>query len=348
MISGKYLFDEGDVLYSKIRPYLRKVVVAPFRGLCSADMYPLTVRADVVDNHFLAWLLVSDQFTAFANRESGRARMPKLNRQQLLSWVALLPPLREQHRIVRAMSQGMRAVERAQAAAAARRAAVEALAASELRGAFKGFLPLSSEQTQRPPPSGWKWRLLTSMARLETGHTPSRNQPDWWGGDIPWISLSDIRELDGRIATDTREWTNPEGIANSAARVLPAGTVVLSRTASVGFVTVMGREMATSQDFVNWVCGPELDPQFLAYVLRSSRGYIRSLSSGAIHQTVYMPTVEALSVCAPSLDEQKRIVAELGQRLDSATRLQSVVELELAAIEALPAALLRRTFSEGF
>jgi type I restriction enzyme, S subunit len=51
--------------------------------------------------------------------------------------------------------------------------------------------------------------------------------------------------------------------------------------------------MATSQDFVNWVCGPEIDPAFLAYLLRAARGYVRSLSSGAIHQTVYVPTVKA-------------------------------------------------------
>jgi hypothetical protein len=61
-----------------------------------------------------------------------------------------------------------------------------------------------------------------------------------------------------KVAQDTLESTNEQGIANSSARLLPEGTVVLSRTASVGFVTIMGRPMATSQDFVNWVCGPEL------------------------------------------------------------------------------------------
>ncbi|MGH7367772.1 MAG: restriction endonuclease subunit S [Candidatus Rokuibacteriota bacterium] len=131
-------------------------------------------------------------------------------------------------------------------------------------------------------PAGWRWFRLTDLARLETGHTPSRNHPEWWGGPIPWISLADIRELHGKVAQDTIEHTNEDGLANSAARLLPEGTVVLSRTASVGFVTIMGRPMATSQDFVNWVCGPELNPRFLAYLLRASRTYIRSLSSGAI------------------------------------------------------------------
>src|SRR5205085_939083 len=55
MISGKYLFEPGAVLYSKLRPYLRKVVVADFRGLCSADMYPIMVNRDVLNPHYTAW-----------------------------------------------------------------------------------------------------------------------------------------------------------------------------------------------------------------------------------------------------------------------------------------------------
>ena len=194
-------------------------------------------------------------------------------------------------------------------------------------------------------PSGWRWVLLTALARLESGHTPSRRHPEWWGGDIPWIALPDIRELDGKVAFDTVEHTNPLGIANSSARVLPKGTVVLSRTASVGFVTVMGRPMATSQDFVNWVCGPDLDPFFLCHLLRASRNYIRSLSSGATHKTVYVPTAKAFTVCVPSIVEQRRIVATLDEQLAGAERLRRAAVEELAAIDALPAALLRRAFS---
>ncbi len=86
MTSTKYLFSPGDVLYSKLRPYLRKVALVDFRGLCSADMYPIEADHDVLDPTFLKFLLLSDFFSAYANDESRRARMPKLNRQQLLSW----------------------------------------------------------------------------------------------------------------------------------------------------------------------------------------------------------------------------------------------------------------------
>jgi type I restriction enzyme, S subunit len=196
--------------------------------------------------------------------------------------------------------------------------------------------PLFAGRPGNEAPAGWRWFRLTDLARLETGHTPSRNHPEWWGGPIPWISLADIRELDGKVAQDTIEHTNEEGIANSSARLLPEGTVVLSRTASVGFVTIMGRPMATSQDFVNWVCGPELDPHFLAYLLRASRDYIRSLSSGAIHQTVYMPSVESFFVSAPSIRRQREISESLSRQLAAVERARAVAERQIGAINALP------------
>lgn len=193
-------------------------------------------------------------------------------------------------------------------------------------------------------PEGWSWRLIIDVARLESGHTPSRRRPEWWGGDVPWIALTDIRELDGQIAYKTAEMIDQNGLANSSARLLPTGTVVMSRTASVGFVTQMGHPMATSQDFVNWVCGPKLIPEYLVYALIVSRSRLRALSEGAIHKTIYMPTLRSLSICLPSKFEQKRIVVELNAIQRDAAQARMACAAQLAAIDALPAALLSAAF----
>jgi type I restriction enzyme S subunit len=136
------------------------------------------------------------------------------------------------------------------------------------------------------------------------------------GGDIPWISLTDIRVLDGRIATATSEYVNEDGIANSSSVRLPKGTVCFSRTASVGFVTVMGREMATSQDFVNWVCGRELNPIFLMGALLQAREHLRSLASGSTHKTIYFPTVEQFATILPPLSLQEEFAKRVAEIRD--------------------------------
>lgn len=99
MTSGKYLFDAGDLLYSKLRPYLRKVTIAPFRGVCSADMYPIKVEKALLDPVFAKWLLLSDGFTSYAEEASQRSRMPKLNREQLFGWETLFPSIASQARV---------------------------------------------------------------------------------------------------------------------------------------------------------------------------------------------------------------------------------------------------------
>ena len=71
---------------------------------------------------------------------------------------------------------------------------------------------------------------------------------------------------------ETRECISEIGLENSAAEIHPKGTVVLCRTAaSAGYSAVMGKDMATSQDFVTWTCGPELDPFYLLWCLRVMR-----------------------------------------------------------------------------
>lgn len=92
-ISGKYLFEVGDVLYSKIRPALRKVIVAPTSGYCSADMYPLRAAAGTAIPEYVAALLLSNAFTEYAVGVSARAQMPKVNRETLFAYEHPLPPL---------------------------------------------------------------------------------------------------------------------------------------------------------------------------------------------------------------------------------------------------------------
>ncbi|MCU0866663.1 MAG: restriction endonuclease subunit S [Planctomycetes bacterium] len=90
-ISGKYLFSKGDVIYSKIRPYLRKAILAPFDGLCSADMYPLKPAQGVAAGLLLA-ILLSNHFTNYAVSVSVRSGMPKINRAELADYSTAVPP----------------------------------------------------------------------------------------------------------------------------------------------------------------------------------------------------------------------------------------------------------------
>jgi type I restriction enzyme, S subunit len=98
VISGKYVFEPGDIVYSKIRPYLRKAVLATERGLCSADMYPLRPNEDV-DSIFLLATILHEPFSRFASAVSMRSGFPKINRKELAEYSMSWPRPDEQRMI---------------------------------------------------------------------------------------------------------------------------------------------------------------------------------------------------------------------------------------------------------
>lgn len=190
------------------------------------------------------------------------------------------------------------------------------------REAATGYMPgdcaLAVGRPRNPTaPAGWEWVPLGEAARMESGHTPSRKRPEYWGGDIPWVGIRDAKAHHGGVIENTEQHTTELGIENSSARLLPPGTVCLSRTASVGYVVVLGREMATSQDFVNWVCCDRLDPHFLKYLFLAEKDALLRFGSGAVHKTIYYPQAKAFHVCLPPLTEQKRIVAMLDEAFEA-------------------------------
>lgn len=186
-----------------------------------------------------------------------------------------------------------------------------------------------------PAPEGWRWTALSSVARLESGHTPSRKHPEYWGGTIPWVGIRDATANHGQVIHDTTEHTNELGINNSSARVLPTDTVCLSRTASVGYVVMMGRPMATSQDFVNWVCSDALNPHFLKYVLLAENAALHTFAVGSVHQTIYFPEAKAFHICMPDRTGQDAIVEVLGaldDKIDLNRRMNETLEAMARAI----------------
>jgi type I restriction enzyme, S subunit len=192
---------------------------------------------------------------------------------------------------------------------------------------------------------GWAWQALDGLGRMESGHTPSRRHPEYWGGDVPWIGIRDAKAAHGREIVETLESTNALGLENSSARLLPAQTVCLSRTASVGYVTVMGRPMATSQDFVNWVCSDKLYPKFLMYLFLAQGDEIFKFSSGAVHQTIYFPEAKAFYICVPSIAEQRQIVDALEALREQTEKLETLYERKLRDLAEAKQSILQKAFS---
>ena len=140
LISGKFLFDESMVLYSKIRPYLMKVARPHFNGLCSADMYPLTPLLNEITRDYLFHLLLSKHFTDYAIQGSARAGMPKVNREHLFEFGVWLPPVKKQQELAEELDTLHEETQRLESIYQRKFASLDELKKSLLHQAFSGAL----------------------------------------------------------------------------------------------------------------------------------------------------------------------------------------------------------------
>lgn len=189
-------------------------------------------------------------------------------------------------------------------------------------------------------PVHWGEVKLSLVARLGSGHTPSRSRDDWWieaERVIPWITTGEVSRLRSdrvEYIEETRESISPIGLENSAAEIHPAGTVVLCRTASAGYSGIMRYDMATSQDFATWTCGPLLSPRFLLLCLRAMRDdLLGRLATGSTHKTIYMPDIQSIRIPLPPREEQDRIVAAVWRQIDKDGKVEDLLtrQIELLA-----------------
>ena len=111
--SGKYQVNRGQVVYSKIRPNLRKATIAPTDCLCSADMYPITPKRSELSANYMLLLLLSQPFTHFAVDASMRVAMPKVNREALADCPLWYPPLEEQANILKVVDEQCQPIDAA-------------------------------------------------------------------------------------------------------------------------------------------------------------------------------------------------------------------------------------------
>ena len=200
-------------------------------------------------------------------------------------------------------------------------------------------------------PAGWEVRRLNRIARLESGHTPSRTRPELWErADKHWITLNDVGAIkESEYIEDTVNRISAAGIAASSARMLPADTVVLSRDATVGRVGIMKSPMATSQHFAAWVCSKRLDPRFLWLLMRfPMQRFFNQFNDGATLRTIGMPHIRAFVVPLAPLETQHQIVATAERQREDHQQLRSGLHRQVILLSERRQALVTAAVTGEF
>ena len=198
--------------------------------------------------------------------------------------------------------------------------------------------------------SNWKTVKLGEITEIIKGGTPSRNVEKYFRGNIAWAIPSDITALDSLLyIDDTETHITEEALSNSAARLLPVGTVLLTSRATIGETAIATVPMATNQGFANFICKEKLLNVFLAYYLRYIREKLNDLASGSTFKEVTKGTLLNIEIPFLPIDEQNAIAEALSDVDGLLNALEALIAKKRAIKQAVMQQLLTgKTRLPGF
>ena len=188
-----------------------------------------------------------------------------------------------------------------------------------------------------------KWPISTigEVCAVVSGATPKTGNPDYWDGDIPWVTPKDLSELGQKHLSDTSRKITEAGLRSCSAKMLPSRSVLLSSRAPIGLVAVNTLPVCTNQGFKSLVPRDEfIAPDYLYWWLKTHREALERKGRGATFKEVSKKIVEEVAIPLPPLDEQKRIA----RILDAADALRTRRREALVQLDTL----LQSTFLDMF
>ena len=332
---------ETDVMIGRYGPPVFQIL----QGLEGAYNVALikAIPQPEIDPTYAFYFLKNEQLFSFVEKLSRRSSgQTGVNLGELRTYPLPLPPKREEQR----------AIAKALADADALIDSLEQLLTKK-RQIKQGSMQELLTGRRRLPGfrSEWAERRLADLADIRSGGTPSTRQSEFWDGDIPWCTPTDITALFGsKYISNTQRSISEQGLKASSAELLPIGTVVMTSRATIGECAIAAAPLATNQGFKNFVPSAKTSGEFLYYLLSTQKQAFLALCSGSTFLEIGKRQLADFTVqCPADLDEQVAIAQVLSDMDTDLTALESRLTKARALKQAMAQALLtgRIRLTEG-
>jgi len=330
VLSAKYVFEPGDVLYGKLRPYLDKAVVADLHGICTTELLVLRPKENV-DAKFLVAVLHSARFIEHAVAGTTGVQHPRTSWQHIATFPVPRYDSADQKRIATVLWRIHDAIE---ANGALVQSGLDLKRVAMLSLFTRGLHDGAQKETEIGlVPDTWEVVELGSLGQIGNGSTPKKSVARYWdGGNFPWLTSAKVYDRDISVAG---QFVTPDALAECHLPVVDPGAVVVAITGqgkTLGHCAVLSMSATINQHLAYIQCDTErIDPRFLRGYLETQYQYLRQVGSGggSTKGALTCAFLRSVSVPLPTLGEQAEIVEvldALDQKIDLHQRKRAVLE----------------------
>lgn len=316
-IGEKLVMHKGDVLFGKRRAYQKKVAIAPFDGIFSAHGMVLRPKEDVIDKDFFPLFISSDYFLDAAIKISVGSLSPTINWRDLKELEFELPDMDTQRKLAEVLwsiNDTMEAYKRLISA-------TDELVKSQFIEWFGGPGSRSKYDTVD----------LGSISSMISGGTPSSKHPEFFGGDIPFVSTPCLgpNYIDSSAA---QNWLTELGVENSSTHMVPEYSLMVGNRVGVGKCSINTCMMCTNQDILSFVDidTDKYDLLFVKKVIEQYGPFFETQKRGATIKGIPSDLVKASQIPLAPIDIQRRFVAFVEQSDKSKFAVLSCSNLNLS------------------
>ena len=380
-VGDKTVFTKGDVLYSKLRPYLLKILVAPDDGICTPEIVPFRVYGGIDPNYIVNYLK-SPYVDNLINSITYGVKMPRVGTETMTSLLVPVPPLEEQQRIVEKIDEVASAVSAYDVAyqktETLNSAFPEALKKSILQEAVQGKL-VPQDPSDEPAeallkriraekqrlikegkikkdkhesvifrrdnshyekrsseevciddeipfeiPESWAWARLSSFGVFSSGKTPSMSNPQFWNGNVPWVTSKDMKRP---VITDSEMHISE--LAAATMQLYSAGTLLLVARSGILKrllpLCKLGIDSTINQDIKAFSLYDIELSEWLFYGIKAFEPFILKelVKSVTTVESLKFDEFAAMLIPVPPLSEQRRIIDAIKTAMNLLTPLSS-------------------------
>jgi type I restriction enzyme, S subunit len=317
--SQKSVFEKGDVLFGKLRPYLRKFLFADFNGVCTTEIWVLKSEKET-SNRFLFHLVQSEKIVEAANLSTG-TKMPRAEWKTVSETKIPIPTFTEQAAIANALSDADALIRSLEKLIAKKR--------NIKQGAMQKLLQ---------PKEGWEVRKLGEVADMYSGGTPLTSISSYYNGNIPWVVIADITKA-GKYISETEKTISHEGVSNSSAKLFKKGVLLFAMYASIGKTTIALMDTTCNQAILG-IEPKSIDKEYLYYFLSFNERHFITMGQTGTQSNLSKDMVQKLEIPIPKSKVEQTRIATILSDMDAEintleTKLEKYKKVKLGMMQNL-------------